>query len=41
MPEEIQFLMDLEARLGIKITYDKHSIDDLVKEIKAQLGGGR
>ena len=41
VPEEIQFLMDLEARLGIKITYDKHSVDDLVTEIKAQLGGGR
>lgn len=39
VPEDIQFLMDLEDRLGINIAYKKRSVDDLVKEIKAQLRG--
>lgn len=39
VPEEIQFLMDLEKRLGITIHYEKQSVDELADIIKQRLGG--
>ena len=37
VPEVIQFLMDLEEQLGIRIPYEKQSIDLLSDQIKQQL----